>query len=331
MNTFRFALIQLGLRALRALSTNEADPADVYFCYRLLLEREPDASGWEHHLKSIAPGRERKMLVKSFLGSAEYQATHGRATFVPVETERFVIWVDAEDPQVGRGIMAARSYETHVTTALLRELRPDSTFVDIGANMGWFTLLGATVARQVIAIEPNPTNVQLLYRSLPANGFENVRVLQGAVTDRPNLLQLNFLHSNGSVSSVEAAAITSTIVQGNALDSLLKDIERIDVMKMDIEGHEPIALEGMRETLRRFRPVLIFEFHPAAIRQNAGGDPESFLRTLGNLGYRLAVIRLDGTESDDLSAAGIMGEWQRINAEMEMDGDMHLDLIGRPT
>ncbi|HMT19795.1 MAG TPA: FkbM family methyltransferase [Promineifilum sp.] len=331
MNTFRFTLIRLWLRGLRALSTDVADPADVYFCYRLLLEREPDADGWKHHLKSITPRRTREMLVESSLGSTEYQEAHGRTTLVPVETERFVIWVDAKDPLVARGIMTARSYETHVTAALLRELHPDSTFVDIGANMGWFTLLGATVARQVIAIEPNPANVQLLYRSVLANGFENVRVLQGAVTDGPNLLQLNFLHSNGSVSSVEASAATATIVQGNALDSLLKDIERIDVMKMDIEGHEPIALEGMRETLRRFRPVLIFEFHPAAIRQNAGGDPEGFLRTLGDLGYRLAVIRLDGTESDDLSAAGIMGEWQRINAEMEMDGDMHLDLIGRTT
>lgn len=331
MNAFRFALIRLWVRLLRALSTDKADPADVYFCYRLLLDREPDADGWTHQLKFIDPGRGRNMLVESFVNSAEYQATRGRTTFVPVETERFTIWVDAEDPLVAQGIMTAKSYETHVTAALLRELRPDSTFVDIGANMGWFTLLAATVARQVIAIEPNPTNVQLLYRSVLANGFENVRVLQGAVTDRSNLLQLNFLRSNGAVSAIDDTAATATIVQGDALDLLLEGVEHIDVMKMDIEGHEPIALEGMKGTLRRSRPVLIFEFHPAAIRQNAGSDPERFLQTLGELGYRLAVIRQNGIETDDINSAGIMGEWRRINAEMKMDGNMHLDLIGRPT
>lgn len=329
MNAFRFALIRLWVRLLQALSTDKADPADVYFCYRLLLGREPDKSGWDHQLKFIAPGRGRNMLVESFLNSAEYQATRGRSTFVPVETDRFTIWVDAEDPLVAQGIMANRSYETHVTAALLRELRADSTFVDVGANMGWFTLLAAPIARRVIAIEPNPTNVQLLYRSLLANEFKNVSVLQGAVTDRPNLLQLNFLRSNGSVSSVEQAVTTATIVQGNPLDLLLRETERVDVMKIDIEGHEPIALEGMRETLRRFHPVLIFEFHPAAIRQNAGRDPEHFLQSLSELGYRLAVIRQDGMELDAASPASIMDEWRRVNEETKMDGDMHLDLIGR--
>jgi FkbM family methyltransferase len=330
MNAFRFALLRLWVRLLRALSTDKADPADVYFCYRLLLGREPDTSGWDHQLKFIAPGRGRNMLVESFLNSAEYQATRGRTTFVPVETDRFTIWVDAEDPLVAQGIMANKSYETHVTAVLLRELRAESTFVDVGANMGWFTLLAAPIARRVIAIEPNPTNVQLLYRSLLANKFENVSVLQGAITDRPSLLQLNFLRSNGSVSSVEQAVATATIVQGNPLDLLLREVDRVDVMKMDIEGHEPIALEGMREILQRFHPVLIFEFHPAAIRQNAASDPERFLQALNEFGYRLAVIRQNGVELDAAGPAAIMDEWRRVNEETKMDGDMHLDLIGRP-
>lgn len=330
MNTIRFALIRLWIVLLRALSTNKADPADLYFCYRLLLDREPDGGGWRHQLKFIENGRGRNTLVESFLNSSEYQSSRGRSSFTPIETVRFTIWVDAEDTMVAPSIMAAKSYETHVTAVLERELNPDSVFVDIGANMGWFTLLAASLARQVIAIEPNPNNVQLIYRSLMANGFDHVRVLEYAATDRPSLLRLNFLRSNGSVSAVESTGGTSTIVQGRPLDDLLKDVARVDVVKMDIEGHEPVALRGMIDTLTRHRPVLVFEFHPTAIRDNTGTEPVAFLESLAGMGYQLAVIRLDGAEIGPLEPAGVLSEWENINREMKMDGTMHLDLIGRP-
>ncbi len=331
MNTLRFAAIRLWVWLLRLIATDKADPADLYFAYKMLLDREPDPSGWRHRLQFIAPGRSRRALTESFLNSTEFQVTHARSTFAPVETERFIIWVDTEDPLVAPGILADRMYETYVTTVLERELKPDSVFLDIGANMGWFTLLAAAIAGQVIAIEPNPTNVQLLYRSLLANRFHNVRVLQCAVTDQPGLLSLNAFRSNGFVTSVGQAAETATIVQGQPLDTLLQGLERLDVIKMDIEGHEPLALRGMRDTLSRFRPVLIFEFHPVAIRENSGSDPAAFLESLSDMGYRLAVIRRDGAETTPRDAAGILKEWDELNRRTGAGGSVHLDLIGRPS
>lgn len=331
MNTLRFAAIRLWVWLLRLVSTDKADPADLYFAYRLLLDREPDPAGWQHRLKFIAPGRSRRALIESFLNSTEFQAARARSTFAPVETERFIIWIDTEDPLVAPGILADHVYETHVTTVLERELKPGSVFLDIGANMGWFTLLAASIAGQVIAIEPNPINVQLLYRSLLANRYNNVRVLPCAVTDQPGLLSLNAFRSNGFVTSVDHAAETATIVPGQPLDTLLTELERLDVIKMDIEGHEPLALRGMRDTLSRFRPVLIFEFHPAAIRDNSGSDPAAFLESLTDLGYRLAVIRHDGAETTALDAAGIMNEWAELNRQTRAGGSAHLDLIGRPS
>lgn len=329
MNALRFAAIRLWVWLLRLISTDKADPADLYFSYRLLLDREPDPAGWQHHLKFIAPGRSRRTLVESFLNSTEFQSARERSTFAPVETERFTIWVDTEDPLVAPGIMADREYETHVTAVLERELQSDSVFVDIGANMGWFTLLAAGIARQVIAIEPNPLNVQLLYHSLLTNRFDNVWVLPCAVSDRPALLSLNFLRSNGFVSAVGEASGATTIVQGQPLDALLKDVEQVDVIKMDIEGHEPIALRGMADTLARCRPVLVFEFHPAAIRDNTGSDPAAFLDSLSDLGYRLSVIHHDGAETPALDKTGIMAEWEDLNRRTGAGGSAHLDLIGR--
>jgi FkbM family methyltransferase len=329
MNTLRFLLIRFWLWLLNALATDKADPADLYFCYRLLLDREPDERGWRDQLRFIAPGRSRRLLVESFMNSAEYHSRAGQSTLASVNTGRFTMWLDKEDTLIAEGIMGGQTYEPHVTAVLERELKPGNVFVDIGANMGWFTLLAAGVARRVIAIEPNHNNVQLIYHSLLANRFDNVTVLECAVTDKSRLLQLNFLRSNGSVAAIKEDNQATTIVRGEPLDNLLRDVEQIDFMKMDIEGHEPIALRGMGDVLSRFHPVLLAEFHPMAIRANSGTDPAEFLEALADRGYRLAVIRHDGTETPSLDAAGILSEWEKLNRRLGSNGQAHLDIICR--
>mgnify|MGYP003618646790 CR=1 FL=1 len=332
INSLRFTLIRLLVWLLNLLSTDKADPSDLAYCYRLLLDRMPDPAGWQLHLRSIRSGFPRRALVAGFLDSAEFQSLHGQAQVQTVDTGAFRMAVDAEDPYIAPGIIAGQGYEPHVTAALLRELKPDSVFVDLGANMGWFSLTAAAVAKQgqVVAIEPNYGNVQLLYRSLIANHFDNVRVLPFAVSDRPTRLRLNFVRSNGYVSPADDQVGGGTIVEGEALDTLLGEIARVDILKMDIEGYEPVALRGMAGTLRRCRPVLLCEFHPAMIRANSGVEPAAFLNSLVELGYQLAVIRPDGSESPPMDAAGILGEWERLNREHNAGDLMHLDLIGRP-
>jgi FkbM family methyltransferase len=330
MNALRLSLLRFCLWLLRALSTDKADEVDLYFCYRLLLRREPDKPGWRDQLRFIKPGRSRRLLVETFMNSPEYRSLHELNAVACVDTGRFTMWLDKEDALIAEGILADRTYEPHVTAILERELTPESTFVDIGANMGWFTLLGASIARRVIAIEPNHNNVQLIYHSLLANSFTNVQVLEYAVTDEPRLLQLNFLRSNGSVAAIDEALEATTIVRGDSLDNLLSDVDHVDVMKMDIEGHEPIALRGMGKILTRFRPVLLAEFHPMAIRANSGGEPAEFLKSLSGYGYDLAVIRHDGAETAPLDVAGILDEWENLNREMDAQGFIHLDIICRP-
>jgi len=331
-NSFRFTLVRFLVWLLNRLANDKADPADLAFCYRLLLGRPADAAGWALYMHYIRPGRARSALVDGFLQSDEFRQRRGRANMRMVDTGRFMMAIDQDDPHIAPGILSGQGYEPHVTAALQRELRPDGVFVDLGANMGWFVLHAAAIARQgqVIAIEPNYSNVQLLYHSLLANGYSNVRVLLCAVSDRPARLRLNFVRSNGFVSPVGDAGDDATIVEAQPLDTLLGDISRIDVLKMDIEGHEPVALRGMSATLTRFRPTLLCEFHPRMIRANSGTEPADFLAALNGLGYALAVLRPDGRETDVLPPSAIMAEWEGANREAGADGSLHLDLIGRP-
>jgi len=336
MIAFRHFLIKFWLWVLRAISTESADPADVYFGYRLLLGREPEPAGWNNQLEFIRAIHSRRAVLDIFLNSKEFQEKNSQASFAPVQTGPFTMWLDTEDPHIAPTIMDGGTYEAHVTAALKRELKADSVFVDIGANMGWFTLTAAGIARQVIAVEPNYNNTQLIYRSLLDNGFDNVIVMPYAASDHPALLELQFIHSNGHVSAAGEIGGSTTIVEARPLDDMLQGIEKIDVIKMDIEGHEPIALRGMAATLTRLAsqgrlPVMLVEFHPVAIRSHANMEPEALLDMLSEAGYRLAVIRPDGQESTPMDTAAIMAEWERLNREMKMSGNMHLDLIGRPS
>lgn len=329
MSDWRFSFIKFWVSVLRTVSNDMADPADAYFAYRLLLGREPEPGGWRNMLEFVRSDRRRETVLEAVLNSKEFRSKFGSSTYASVQTSHFTMWLDTGDPHIAPVIMGGQIYEPHVTTAMQRELTPDSVFVDIGANMGWFTLTAARIARRVIAIEPNVNNIQLLYRSLLANDINNVNVLPYAVSDRPSFLELESVHSNGHVSAVGELG-GATLVEARPLDEILPDIDRLDVIKMDIEGHEPVALKGMSHTLAQFRPVIILEFHPAAIRAHAGLEPEVLLESLDEQGYQLAVIQHNGDISTPMSAEGIMSVWEAANREYKMAGNMHIDLMGKP-
>ena len=145
---------------------------DVIACYRLLLGRQPDADGLAHYRRRLA-GRPLTLdeLVSEFLGSVEFvrrQAERPAGEGLTGETvhacEGFQIRVDPADYAVGHTVARTGSYEPEVSSTLRQVLRPGGTFVDIGANIGWFSLLAASLVGptgRVIAIEPNPRNVAL--------------------------------------------------------------------------------------------------------------------------------------------------------------------------
>ena len=94
MNTLRFALIRFLVWLLGLLSTDKADPADVAFCYRLLLGRPADPAGWQLYLRTIRTGYGRNTLVDGFLDSAEFQTQRAATKIAMVDTDHFLIAID---------------------------------------------------------------------------------------------------------------------------------------------------------------------------------------------------------------------------------------------
>ena len=245
-----------------------------------------------------------------------------------VQLEGFSLYVMPDD-YIGASIMSSRTYEPHVTKVIRRELNEGEIFLDLGANIGYFSMLASSIVKnkgKVLAFEPNPQNLQLMYESKVFNKCSNLTIYPYAASDAANILRFTTVGSNGGVVSEHSVDQKHyLLVQAVVIDEILRDEKRMDLIKMDIEAHEPAALRGMEKLLRRLKPKLITEFHPWAMRLNNTEPPEDFLMALENLDYQLSVILPDGNLGKMRSTEDIMKYWQLIGSETA-----HLDLFADP-
>jgi len=191
-------------------------------------------------------------------------------------------------------------YEFEMQRQISREVRPTSVFWDIGANVGFYSLLASKLvgAGKVFAFEPAPRNVCYLKKHLALNRVSNVEVLAIAVSDRNGVAsfaaeQTGFmgrLSGEGSL-AVSTSTMDSLVAEGKVLPP--------DYVKMDIEGAELLALRGGRETFQRFHPVLFLATHGQVIEKECrrlleswGYECRSMMRTTNReLGELVAKFR----------------------------------------
>ncbi|MBI4575116.1 MAG: FkbM family methyltransferase [Planctomycetes bacterium] len=198
-------------------------------------------------------------------------------------------------------------YERWLEDALRRILRPGSVAVDVGANIGYYTLRMASLVGEggnVFALEPNPKAYGRLLENLNINRFRNVRPFPMALSDSHGVFKLHSyggadgdlvstfhegnLQSPRKAVPVADRGIHSYDVEGTTLDELLgpREVPRLDLVKVDVEGHELRVLRGAEGTLRAYRPHVIFEYNRRAW-SNAGSELSDARRILAGLGYTL--------------------------------------------
>ena len=158
-----------------------------------------------------------------------------------LELPGFALWIDADDPAVSSVIGHERGWEQHVSDLLMKELRAGSTFVDVGANVGFHTFLASSLVGptgSVLALEPSSENCRLLQLSKTDNRAENVTILPFALDRTGGVRYLTtHLGSNaGLIPDPREHLIDGrgTPVYATTLDQIAPP--RIDVMKIDVEG-----------------------------------------------------------------------------------------------
>ena len=275
---------------------------DILACFRLLLGRSPNAEEWRGHVSRA--GERLDSVVGSYLNSLEFsrrgllEQSH-MDDMALAELPGFRIYAAADDAAVGRHVRAD-NYERDVTAVFRRLLRPGMGVLDIGANIGYFAMLSASLvgsSGHVLAIEPNPRNARMLEASRRANGFDQLTLSQTAAGPRTGLLVLHRSHSNGTTSALPgelADMLGAETVPCLRPDALVAAGQRIDLIKVDVEGAEYLALLGCTGIIARDHPAIISEFSPGLMPGISGIDGPGYLRWLTGLGYRLSGIEPDG-------------------------------------
>lgn len=174
-------------------------------------------------------------------------------------------------------------YEREIIRWLARTVKPGWTCIDIGANIGYLSLVMAASGGSVIAFEPSPQTFETLCRN--AGGI--VRSYQLALSDKDQMLEFfdsdeNLLST--SIVSLKPANSKSIQVQAITLDSFCAANQIApSLIKIDVEGAELAALRGMRHTLERFKPVISCEFKPFVCPE----ETENMLKELVGIGYSI--------------------------------------------
>jgi FkbM family methyltransferase len=231
----------------------------------------------------------------------------------PLETIRtefhgHTVHVDLADTVVVRSLVTTGEWERYETSLFARALEEGMVAVDIGANIGLYTLeaarrVGST--GNVIAFEPEPHNFDLLCRNIEANHFQNVTTVRKALSNQRGVARLAMSPDNFGGHHIEPSpsSADSIEVETLALDEFFRGrLTRIDVIKLDAEGAEMSILAGMRGVIGANPHLILFtEFSPGAIRA-FGCDPEGYLQELSSLGFRLGIVDEKNTRIEALAA-----------------------------
>ena len=191
-------------------------------------------------------------------------------------------------------------YEPQETAVVQSLLKPGACFVDVGANWGYFSLLGAGLvgpAGRVVAFEPHPALFAALTENVRRNGLAQVTALRVAAADRDGEMNLAGFTNGGGNSGLSRLTDEpdSSAPNFNVPTRLLEDVldeqgvGPVDLLKMDIEGGEGLVLPTLARGLStgRYRHVLL-ELHPAALGRQDAADLVEMI-----LGYGYSARRID--------------------------------------
>jgi FkbM family methyltransferase len=284
--------------------------AEVLLGFRLLLGREPES---ERTIEAHSNHPNIMEFGRVLRESEEFRVRAARDRVASVERHRWVrsevpsglsLWVDLHDDGVSAGILSG-NWEPAETNFMLSVVRPGDSVIDVGANLGWYTLTLAQALGpngRVFAFEPRSDIFAQLERSVKDNGFTDrctlYRIALGAEGGKRDLawspMEMNPGHSfilpeGGS----PAPGLTRESVSFAPLDSI--GIERrIRLIKLDVEGAEPDVLRGGRGLIARDRPIIVCEVFPKWLRRSGSTDTYSMLHLLDDLDYRAHYLTDDG-------------------------------------
>jgi FkbM family methyltransferase len=202
-----------------------------------------------------------------------------------IEHNNFILFFGEEDKSLISFLLTNNDYEKETREVIEDLVLPGHTFIDLGANIGYFSLIAAKLVGnkgRVFSFEPTPSTLNFLSKNISKNGFSNIVTIEEyAISNISG--RVNFTLNQGSeCNSISTNQNASNTISAEAitLDQyfMKKKDKRIDFIKIDIEGQELAALQGL-EGLNKLNKDLkiIFEFHKENLEDNGMTGMEIFL------------------------------------------------------
>ena len=209
-----------------------------------------------------------------------------------VDVNEYKLEVIPGDLGISSELIMFKTHEPLTTKLLSKELKKGMTCLDIGGNIGYYTLLESNIVGndgKVIAIEPSPPNFKHLKKNLSIQDAKNVDAYNFAAGDVDG--EVNFLvyrESNGSftIPDGETTDLPGELIKVPAkrMDTFLNelDIEHIDFVRMDVEGYEHHIIEGMKNIIKNSKPMFQIEVHVTLLGKEG---TKKFLHEFKEYGY----------------------------------------------
>jgi FkbM family methyltransferase len=206
-----------------------------------------------------------------------------------------MIWPDNESSRV---LFLTGTFEPNELTWVSETLTQGMTMIDIGANMGVYSMFASKLVGNsgvVVAVEPSTRDFQRLAFHVTLNDLQNVRCFQLAASSASGEATLKIAWDRNSGHNTLGEFFYPTVelageetVQTRTVDALVEtqNLQRVDLIKIDVEGHELQVLAGAVETITRFRPSLLIEVFEETLRRQ-GASVEAVLDFVTGHGYVL--------------------------------------------
>lgn len=238
-------------------------------------------------------------------------------------TEIGTLYTHADDAVLTPFLREHGSWEASETTFLRSVLREGATFLDVGANIGYFSVLGSKLVGttgRVFAVEPERANVTLLKANLWRNGCDNAVILPIAAHRERGFLPLRISEENPGDHQVGWAEEASALVPCARLDDLLAGLE-VDVAKVDTQGVDHDVIDGLRGLFGPDRPAtIVCEFWLEGMSRREI-DPDGVLRGYQRLGFELGLLEDDGSvhgaSPSEIVAAAAASPGQYVNVVLQ--------------
>lgn len=163
-------------------------------------------------------------------------------------------------------LRAYNKYETDKVNLFKKLIKPGATIIDIGSNKGYFTFIAAKLLKnngKVFSFEPDPTNCHWIRKSISENKYSNIILIPVGIYNTNSKTTFYKGDKSGHHSLKKDRGLGNITINTKTIDSLLEEenIQRVDIIKIDVEGSEVEVLEGGKNTLNNHAPIIILDIH----------------------------------------------------------------------